>query len=63
VIAALANGIVGAVKTGHRHKTLLSALALLVTLLVGVTYVLRRCAGTRWPRSTGSLSNFPRPVG
>lgn len=34
------------VKTGHRHKTLLSAVALLLTLLVGVTYVL--LGALRW---------------
>lgn len=46
MIGALANGIVGVVKTGHRHKTLLSAFALLLTLVVGVTYVL--LGALRW---------------
>jgi virulence factor Mce-like protein len=39
VIGSIADGIVGAVKYGHRQKAWLSALALLVTLLVGVAYL------------------------
>lgn len=46
MIGAFANGIVGAVKAGHRHKTWLSAGALLLTLLVGVTYIL--LGALRW---------------
>ena len=39
MIGAVADGIVGAVKYGHRKKALLSALALLVTLMVGLAYL------------------------
>lgn len=39
MIGGIANGVVDAVKFGHRHKAWLSAIALLVTLLVGVAYL------------------------
>ncbi|MBU3750322.1 MAG: MCE family protein [Mycobacterium sp.] len=39
MIGTVADGIVGAVKYGHRKKALLSALALLVTLMVGLAYL------------------------
>nr|MCW1956981.1 MCE family protein [Mycobacterium sp.] len=39
MIGRMADGIVGIVKAGHRQKAWLSALALLVTLLVGLAYV------------------------
>jgi virulence factor Mce-like protein len=39
VIGAVADGIVGAVKYGHRHKAWLSAIALLLTLLIGLSYL------------------------
>lgn len=39
MIGAIADGIVGAVKYGHRKKALLSALALLMTLAVGLAYL------------------------
>lgn len=39
MIGAVADGIVGAVKYGHRKKAWLSALALLMTFLVGVAYL------------------------
>ena len=39
MIGPIADGIVGIVKAGHRKKAWLSALALLVTLLVGIAYL------------------------
>lgn len=39
MIRPIADGIVGAVKYGHRHKAWLSGIALLVTLLVGIAYL------------------------
>ena len=39
MIGAVADGIVGAVKYGHRHKAWLSAIALLLTLLIGLSYL------------------------
>ncbi len=46
MIGALADGLVGAVKAGHRHKAWLSAIALLLTLVVGVSYLL--LGALRW---------------
>ena len=46
MIGPIADGIVGAVKYGHRKKAWLSALALLVTLLVGMSYLL--LGALRW---------------
>lgn len=46
MIAALANALVGAVRTSHRHKTLLSGAALALTLVVGVAYLL--LGSLRW---------------
>ncbi len=39
MIGRIADGIVGIVKAGHRRKAWLSALALVVTLLAGLTYL------------------------
>lgn len=39
MIGSIADGIVGIVKAGHRKKAWLSALALLMTLLVGLAYL------------------------
>lgn len=39
MIGAIADGVVGAVKAGHRQKAWLSALALLATLTIGVAYL------------------------
>ena len=46
MIGQVADGIVGAVKYGHRKKAWLSAIALLVTLLVGLSYLL--LGALRW---------------
>ena len=46
MIAALANALVGAVRTGRRHKTLLSGGALALTFVVGVAYLL--LGSLRW---------------
>lgn len=46
MIGAIANGIVGTVKTGYRHKAWLSALALLMTLIVGLAYLM--LGALRW---------------
>lgn len=46
MIGALADGIVGAVKYGHRHKAWLSAIALLLTLVIGLTYLM--LGALRW---------------
>jgi virulence factor Mce-like protein len=46
VIGAVANGIVGAVKYGHRHKAWLSAIALLMTLVLGLSYLM--LGALRW---------------
>ena len=46
MIGPIADGIVGAVKYGHRKRAWLSALALLVTLLVGMSYLL--LGALRW---------------
>lgn len=40
MVSALANGIVGVVRAGHRHRAWLSGGALLMTLVVSVTYLL-----------------------
>ena len=45
MIGKVADGIVGAVKTGHRHKAWLSGIALLLTLFVGVAYLLLGALG------------------
>ncbi len=39
MIGAIADGIVGIVKAGHRNKAWLSAIALVLTLVVGLAYV------------------------
>ena len=39
MIGSIANGVVGLVKAGHRQKAWLSAIALLLTLLVGIAYL------------------------
>jgi virulence factor Mce-like protein len=39
VIGSIADGIVGAVKYGHRHKAWLSGIALVVAFVVGVAYL------------------------
>lgn len=46
MIGAVADGIVGAVKYGHRHKAWLSAIALLLTLLIGLSYLM--LGALRW---------------
>ena len=46
MIGALANGLVGAVKYGHRHKAWVSAIALLLTLVVGLSYLM--LGALRW---------------
>jgi virulence factor Mce-like protein len=46
VIGAVADGIVGVVKAGHRHKSWLSAIALLLTLLLGLSYLM--LGALRW---------------
>ncbi len=46
MIGPIADGIVGAVKYGHRKKAWLSALALLLTLLIGLSYLL--LGALRW---------------
>jgi virulence factor Mce-like protein len=46
VIGAVADGIVGAVKYGHRHKAWLSAIALLLTLVIGLSYLM--LGALRW---------------
>jgi len=46
VIGTVADGVVGAVKFGHRHKTWLSAIALLLTLVVGLSYLM--LGALRW---------------
>ena len=46
MIGAVADGIVGVVKAGHRKKAWLSALALVVALTVGVAYLL--LGALRW---------------
>ena len=42
----MANVVVGVVKAGHRHRAWLSAMALLLTLVVGVSYLL--LGALRW---------------
>ncbi|MBN7303161.1 MCE family protein [Mycobacteroides abscessus subsp. bolletii] len=39
MINAIANGLVGSVRAAHRKKTLLSGIALVLTLIVSVTYL------------------------
>ena len=46
MIGAVADGIVGAVKYGHRRKAWLSAIALLLTLLIGLSYLM--LGALRW---------------
>ncbi len=46
MIGAVADGIVGAVKYGHRHKAWLSAIALLLTLVIGLSYLM--LGALRW---------------
>lgn len=46
MIGPIADGIVGAVKYGHRHKAWLSAIALALTLTVGLSYLL--LGALRW---------------
>ena len=46
MIGAVADGLVGAVKYGHRHKAWLSAIALLLTLLIGLSYLM--LGALRW---------------
>ena len=55
MINAFANGIVNVVKTGHRHKTLMSALALLLTLLVSA------CATSKPPLQPPLPLQVPAP--
>lgn len=46
MIGPVADGIVGAVKFGHRHKAWLSAIALVMTFVIGLTYLL--LGALRW---------------
>jgi hypothetical protein len=60
VIGAIADGIVGTVKYGHRHKAWLSALALLMTFIVGVSYL--TLGALRWnPLKSTYLVNVELP--
>lgn len=60
MIGAIADGIVGAVKYGHRHKAWLSALALLMTFIVGVSYL--TLGALRWnPLKSTYLVNVELP--
>ena len=61
MIGAIADGIVGTVKYGYRHKALLSALALLMTLVVGLAYL--TLGALRWnPLKSTYLVNVQLPA-